>query len=145
MWVSYVVQYFLSRWRVNVTNTNLIRKSSNSRRPNALIMMSANCDFVETCFVAIRPLMISSRKKWQSIPICLVRAWYTGLAARSIADKLSGWNGIGPEQSIPNAGRSSRIHNCVCHCHVFGFRRRTRDAILFHCFPRKGEPPSCMN
>lgn len=51
--------------------------------------------------------MISSRMKWQSIPTCLVFAWWTRFAARLMVDRISEWRVISSSHLIPMFGRSS--------------------------------------
>lgn len=55
----------------------------------ALVSKSAGCCLVPTNDSCRLPSLILSRTKWQSISMCLVRSWNTGLFAMWIADTLS--------------------------------------------------------
>lgn len=74
---------------------NLRSRNWNWLWPKALVKMSASWCWVGTCAVEMIPEVSFSRAKWQSISMCLVHSWKTGLAAIWRAAWLSQYKRIG--------------------------------------------------
>ena len=68
--------------------------------PNGLVNTSASWFAEATNLVVIDPSCILSRMKWQSISICLVLSWKTGLAVICKVALLSQCNNVGFECNI---------------------------------------------
>ena len=59
------------------------------KRPRPLVNTSASCSVVAKCWMKTIPLWIFSLTKWQSMSMCLVLSWKTGLQAIWMAAVLS--------------------------------------------------------
>ena len=68
---------------------SLSDKGLNLSRTRALVMMLANCSFVEQCTNSTSPDSTFSRTKWCCISMCFVCAWCIGFFANSIHPLLS--------------------------------------------------------
>lgn len=75
---------------------NLDKKDQCNTRLRPLVKISTTLSLVWILWTVIKPTWIFSRMKWQWSSTCLVWAWYTGLAVKSIVALLSQYTGKGP-------------------------------------------------
>ena len=125
---------------------NLRRRNWNWVRPRAFVNMTVSWSVVGTWIVIKSPNWIRSRTKWQSISICLVRSWKTGLAEMWRADWLSQRSSIGWPRWTPKDVR--RLRSQTSSLVVIAMARYSASAeeretvVCFFVFQEIGHPPT---
>ena len=82
---------------------NLLSRFENRGEPNDLVKTSVGCFDVDIWKVLTVPAWTFSLTRWQSISMCFVRSWNTGIDAMWSAAWLSNKNLAGCECSIPRS------------------------------------------
>ena len=106
--LSYIFFYTPSNWCGNAENNNLQVSSWCRGLGSALVKISANWSWVETWGKVIFSVTTCWWMKWQSISMCFVRSWKTGLLAILVALVLSPWSGVELPTMTPNSQRRRR-------------------------------------
>ena len=97
-----------SNWCGKAENINLLVTSWWRVLGRAFVNISANWFRVETWGKVIFSVTTCWRKKWQSISMCFILSWKTGLLAILIALVLSPWRGVELPTMTPNSQRRRR-------------------------------------
>ena len=97
-----------SNWCGKVENINLLVRSWWRVLGTALVNIFANWLKEETWGRVIFSAATCWRMKWQSISICFVLSWKTGLLAILVALVLSPWRGVELPTGTPNSQRRQR-------------------------------------
>ena len=64
-----------------------------------LVMISTTCSWVEYCVSSATPSLTRSRRKWKRISMCLLRPCIIGFFESLMADMLSQYTTVGPDNT----------------------------------------------
>lgn len=101
-WACYLL-HSPSNWCGKIEDINLLVRSWWRCLGSALVKISANWLKEETWGRVIFLVTTCWRMKWQSISMCFVLSWKTGLLAILVALVLSPWRGVELPTGIPNS------------------------------------------
>lgn len=103
--------------------------------PSPLVIIFVTCSLVGMNYGAIRPSLIFSLTKWQSISICLLLSWQTKLAAICISSLLSQYHLIGSFTATFSSFIIPSSHNnFVVTAAIFLYSASIKLLLTVYCF-----------